>query len=318
MYKNLKLISGSVHRELAKSISEKMNIPLTPIRLKKFRDGEIYIKIEESMRGEDVFIIQPTCTPVNDSLMELLIIIDAVRRASAGRINAVIPYFGYARQDRKASSREPITSKLIANILTTAGVNRVVTVDLHADQIQGFFDIPMDHFQGYIMFYDYFKNKNIKNLVAVSPDAGAVKKTRRFAKALNIPLVIIDKRRPEHNEAEILNVIGDVKGKNAIIIDDIIDTGGTIVNAASVLKLKGAKEVYICATHGVLSDGAAEKLKKSVAKEIILTDTIPIPEKKRFRKLKIISIAPLMAEIINRIHHNESLGQLFDLDGCVI
>jgi ribose-phosphate pyrophosphokinase len=311
MYKDLKLISGSVHPELAKNISNYLKIPLVPIQIKRFKDTEIYVKIKEKVRGDDVFIIQPTCAPVNDSLIELLLIIDAVKRASAGRINAVVPYFGYSRQDRKATAREPISSKLVANLLVTAGINRIITVDLHSDQIQGFFDIAMDHFPGYLLFYQYFKNKKINDLIAVAPDTGAVKKTRRFAKLMNIPLAIIDKRRPEHNKAEVMFVIGDVKGKNAILLDDIIDTAGTITGAVDALRNKGADQVFICATHGVLSDPASEKLKNAAENKVLLTDTIPISENKKFDKMEIISIAPLMAKVIQRIHQNKSLGKLF-------
>ncbi|MBD3203394.1 ribose-phosphate diphosphokinase [Candidatus Woesearchaeota archaeon] len=311
MYKDIKLISGSVHPKLARDIAEHMGQKLVPMSIKRFKDTEVYVKIKEKVRGDDVFIIMPTCAPVNDSVMELLIIIDAVKRASAGRINAVVPYFGYSRQDRKATAREPITSKLLANLLTVAGVDRVITVDLHSDQIQGFFDVPLDHFPGYLLFYRYFKNMGLKNLVAVAPDTGAVKKTRRFAQLMKVPLAVIDKRRPEHNHSEVMFVIGDVKGKNAILTDDIIDTAGTITGAANALKKKGAKDVYICATHGVLSDPASERLEKATEKKVILTDTIPIPERKRFRKLEIISIAPLMSKVIQNIHENRSLGKLF-------
>ncbi len=314
----MKILSGSVHPELAKSISAHLGEELAAVELKRFKDTEVYCKIKDKIRGEDVYIIQPTCAPVNEALMELLIMIDAARRASAGRINVVIPYFGYSRQDRKASAREPITAKLVANLITTAGADRVVTVDLHADQVQGFFDIPVDHFPGFLLFYDYFRNHNIENLVAVSPDTGAAKRTRRFAKQMNIPLAIIDKRRPEHNKVEVMSVIGDVKDKNCIILDDIIDTAGTIVGAVDALKEQGAKDVYICATHAVLSDPAAERLAGAQAKQVILADTIPIPEEKRFKTLTIISIAPLMAQVIKRIHNNESLGQLFNTDGYSI
>ncbi|MBU0757994.1 MAG: ribose-phosphate pyrophosphokinase [Nanoarchaeota archaeon] len=311
MYKGIKLICGTTHPQLGKDIADELKMPLTSITLKRFKDSEIYAKINEKIRGEDVFIIQPTCSPVNDSLMELLIMIDAAKRASAGRINAVIPYFGYSRQDRKATAREPITAKLVANMLTAAGVDRVITVDLHADQIQGFFDIPLDHFPGYLLLNDYFRKKKIQNLVAVSPDTGAVKKVRRFAQCMHIPLAIIDKRRPEHNKVEIDFVIGDVNGKNVVLMDDIIDTAGTITSAANALKEKGAKEIFVCATHAVLSDNASQRLQESAATEVLFTDTIPIPEENRFSKLKILSVAPLMADVIRNIHDNQSLGKLF-------
>lgn len=307
----IKLFCGSVNKDMAATISETNKIPLSPITIKKFSDSELYVKIEEKVRGADIFVIQSTSRPVSENLMELLIIIDALKRASAGRINVVIPYFGYGRQDRKATAREPITAKLVANLITKAGADRVVTVDLHADQIQGFFDIPVDHFVAYPLFAEYFRKKKLQNIVVVSPDTGFVKKARRFAKLLNAPLAIIDKRRPEHNKAEVMFVIGDVKGKTAIIVDDIIDTAGTITAAADALIKKGAKEVYICATHPVLSKNAFQKLKSCKAKEIILTDTIPVPKSSVIQKMSFISIAPLMAKVIGRIHENKSLGELF-------
>ncbi|MFH0874902.1 MAG: ribose-phosphate pyrophosphokinase [archaeon] len=317
MDSRIKLLSGTVHPELAKKISQNIGVPLSLVEIKRFKDSEVYVKIKDKMRGEDVYIIQPTSAPANESLMELLIMIDAVKRASAGRINIVVPYLGYGRQDRKASAREPITAKLVANLITAAGANRVITVDLHADQVQGFFDISMDHFPGFLLFHNYFKNKKLKNLIAVAPDTGAAKRTRRFAKLLDIPLAIIDKRRAAHNECEVMTVIGEVKGMNAIIIDDIIDTGGTITGAAAALKQKGAKDVYICATHPVLSSPASKILQECAAKEVIVTDTIPISPEKQFAKLKVISIAPLMAQVIQRIHSNDSLGELFKTDGYI-
>ncbi len=314
MYGALKLLSGSVHPTLARSIALNLGVKPVPITIKRFSDSEIYVKIMESIRGDDLFIIQPTCSPVNDSLMELLVMIDAARRASAGRINAVIPYYGYSRQDRKATAREAITSKLVANILTVSGIDRIITVDLHSDQIQGFFDIPLDHFPGYLIFYSHLKDRLKDNMVAVSPDTGAVKRTRRFASLLNLPLAIIDKRRPKHNDSEVMNIVGDVKGRSCILLDDIIDTAGTITKAASALMTAGAEEVMICATHAILSGDGAERLKDCPASEIILTDTIPISENKKFDKLQVISVAPLMARVIKRIHTNESIGKLFESD----
>ncbi|MBN1503211.1 ribose-phosphate pyrophosphokinase [Candidatus Woesearchaeota archaeon] len=315
--RKLKLFTGSVNNELAEKISMRLGVPLSPLEIKRFKDTETYVKIKEKVRGEDVFIIQSTSPPVNENLMELLIILDAMKRSSAGRINVVIPYYGYGRQDRKATAREPITAKLVANLITAAGADRVVTVDLHTDQIQGFFDIPVDHFVAYPLFADYFKDKKIKNIVAVAPDTGFAKKTRRFAKLMEIPMAIIDKRRPAHNRAEVCFVIGDVKNKTAILIDDIIDTGGTISAAADALIQKGADKVYICATHAVLSGDAVKKLEVCKAKEIILTDTIPLASNKVLKKMKIISVASLMAQVIERIHSNESLGKLFYWEALV-
>ncbi len=307
----LKLFSGSMQGDLADDIAKKMGMALSPLQIKKFRDSEVYVKVMEKVRGEDVFILQSTCPPVNETLMELLIIIDAMKRASAGRINVVMPYFGYARQDRKASAREPITAKLVANLITKAGANRVVCVDLHSNQIQGFFDIPFDHFVCYPLFAEYLQKKKLQDIVIVSSDTGYAKKARRFAKLMEVPLAIIDKRRPKHNKAEVVFVVGEVKGKTAILVDDMIDTGGTITGGADALIKKGAKEVYICASHGVLSGDATDRLENCAAKEVILSDTIPIPEEKRITKMKVISIAPLMAHVIKRIHNNQSLGELF-------
>jgi ribose-phosphate pyrophosphokinase len=307
----MKLICGTVHPEFSQKVAEHLKLELCDIKIKRFYDTEVYVKVNEKVRGEDTYVIQPTSRPVNDNLMELLLIIDALKRSSVNRINVVMPYFGYARQDRRASARECIGAKLVANLLTNAGANRIITVDLHSPQIVGFFDIDVDHFEAYSLFAELIKKRNYKDFVAVSSDAGFAKKTRKFAKALDCPLAIIDKRRPRHNQAEIVNIIGDVKNKTCVLLDDMIDTAGTIAGAANALSKKGAKEVIICATHGVFSKDAIEKLDKCAASEIIVTDTYPIPKEKQIKKLKIITITKIMAQVINRIHNNESLGELF-------
>ncbi len=307
----IKIISGEVHKEFAQKICSYLKIPLSNIVIKKFKDTETYVKIVEKVRGDDVFVVQPISRPVNENLMDLLIMIDALKRSSVKRINVVLPYYGYARQDRRASAREPITAKLVANLLTTAGADRIITVDLHSPQIVGFFDIDVDHFEAYPVFAEYFIKKKLKDVVAVASDSGFAKKTRRFAKLLNCPLAIIDKRRPRHNQAEVTNVIGDVKGKTCLLLDDMIDTGGTIAAGADALISKGAKEVYIAATHAVLSGEAVKKLNKCKAKEIVLTDSLPIPKEKTLKKMKVLSITSLMAQVIQRIHDHKSLGELF-------
>jgi ribose-phosphate pyrophosphokinase len=277
----------------------------------KFSDGEISVSLWETVRGVDTFIIQSTCFPVNDNLMELLIMIDAARRASAGRINAVIPYYGYARQDRKAKARDPITSKLVANLLVEAGADRVVTMDLHAPQIQGYFDIPVDHLVGMPILIKYFRNKNIKDLVVVSPDHGSVTRARNMATPLDVPIAIVDKRRPKANVSEIMNIIGDIEGKNCIIVDDMIDTAGTITNAANALVEMGAGDVYACATHGVLSGPAIERIEDCAIKEMIVLDTVPLPKDKVGTKIRTLSVAPLFAEAMTNIHTNVSVSKLF-------
>ncbi len=307
----IKVFSGNAHKKFAEEVCKHLNLPLSELIIKKFKDSETYVKSKEKVRGDDVFLIQPTCRPVNENLMELLIMIDAMKRSSVKRINCVIPYYGYSRQDRRTSAREPITAKLVANLLTKAGADRIITVDLHSPQLVGFFDIDVDHFEAYPLFARHFKEKNLKNVVAVASDSGFVKKTRKFAKLMEVPLAIIDKRRPRHNKAEIVNVIGDIEGKICILLDDMIDTAGTIAAGADALIKNGAKEVYIAATHAVLSGNAIEKLQKCKAKEILLTDTIPIPENKRIEKVKIISLAELMSNVIKRIHDHQSLGELF-------
>lgn len=307
----IQLISGQSHPALAQKIARLLKIPLTPVEVKTFADGEIYVRIEKKVRGDDVFLVQSLSPPVNEHLVELLITIDALRRASVGRINVICPYLGYSRQDRKVMSREPITAKLVANLVTKAGANRVLTVDVHADQIQGFYDIPFDHFVGYPQFANYLLEKKYKNMVAVAPDIGGVKRGRKMAGLLEVPLVVVDKRRREHNRAEVLRVIGEVKGKTAIVVDDIIDTAGTITEAAQVLKQKGAKEIILCATHGLLSGDARQRLKKCPASQVLLLDTVYLPKEKQIAKIKVLSLAPLLAKVIKRIHQGKSLGALF-------
>ena len=301
-FSNLKLFACNSHPELAQEIANLMGVELGKTTVSKFSDGEISVSIWESVRGKDVFIIQSTCDPVNDNLMELLIMVDAMKRASAGSINAVIPYYGYARQDRKAKARDPITAKLVADLLSAAGVDRVITMDLHANQIQGYFNIPVDHMIGLPTLTEYFIKKEMENVVVVSPDHGSVPRARNMAERMNCPIAIVDKRRPEPNKSEIMNIIGDIKGKNCIILDDMIDTAGTITNAANAIKDMGATEVYACATHGVLSGPAIERLEKSAIKELVILNTLPIPEEKRIEKMKVLSAAPIFAETICRVY----------------
>lgn len=310
--KKLKIFSGNANPELAQEIAEYLGVTLGEAQVKTFSDGETSCKINESVRGADVFVVQPTCNPVNDNLMELLIMIDALRRASARRITAVIPYYGYARQDRKARGRDPITAKLIANLITKGGARRVITMDLHAGQIQGFFDIPVDHLPGVPILAEYFQNKNLKDVLVVSPDLGGVTRARELADRIEAPIAIIDKRRPAPNVAEIMNIIGDVQGKTIIMTDDMIDTAGTITLGAQALMDRGAKEVYACCTHPVLSGPALERLQNSVIKEVVVTNTIPLTEEKKIGKIKTLSVAPLLGEAIIRIHEDLSVSKLFD------
>ncbi|MCX8029237.1 MAG: ribose-phosphate pyrophosphokinase [Brevinematales bacterium] len=307
------LLSGRSNVRLARRIADYLGLELGKCTISEFADGEIIVKIEESIRGSDIFVVQSTCNPSNQNLMELLIMIDAIKRASAERITAVIPYFGYARQDRKAEPRVPITAKLVANLITTAGANRVLTMDLHADQIQGFFDIPVDHLYAFPVFIDYLKDsyESLSDFVVVSPDTGGVKRARYLASFLDLNIAIIDKRRTGYNVAEVMNLVGDVNGKNAVLIDDIIDTGGTISKAAKKLKEEGAKKVIVMATHPVLSSNAKEKLSDDAIDEIVVTDTIPIPEEKMLPKIKVLSVYKLFAEAIARIHTNSSVSSLF-------
>jgi len=310
-YKQLKVFCGNANRALAEEIVDYLGVPLGEAKVKRFQDGEIAIAIDESVRGADVFVVQPTCRPANDNIMELLIMIDALRRASARRITPVIPYYGYARQERKSKARDPITAKLMANLITTAGADRVVTMDLHAPAIQGFFDIPVDHLPGVPILAEYFKSKGLDNVVVVSPDHGGVQRARNLAERIGAPLAIIDKRRPEPNVSEIMNVIGDISGKHVIMIDDIIDTAGTITQGAQVLMDRGAIDVYACCTHPVLSGPALERLDKSVIKEVVVTNTIPLDPEKMISKIKVLSVAPLLGAAIVRIHEDLSVSKLF-------
>jgi ribose-phosphate pyrophosphokinase len=307
---DLKLFSGTANQKLANDIANILNVQLSPITIKRFADNEIFVQLGETVRGKDVFVIQPTSNPANENLMELLIIVDALRRSSAKRITLVIPYFGYARQDRRDRPHVPITAKLVANLMVAAGANRILTMDLHSGQIQGFFDIPVDNLFAASVFIDYITKMNLdKNIVIVSPDAGGLARARYYAQRLNCGIAFIDKRRPDNNVSEVMNVIGDVKDKNAVIVDDIVDTAGTLVNAALALKEKGAKDIYACCVHPVLSGNAYEKIEKSVIKELIVTDTIPL--KNSSSKIKIITVANLFAQAIYHIHIERPLGELF-------
>jgi ribose-phosphate pyrophosphokinase len=311
MIGSIKLLTGTSNPNLAKEVSEYLNIPLSDAIVSRFSDGEVRVQINESMRGEDVFVIQSLCPPINESIMELLLILDAIKRASAGRITAVIPYYAYARQDRKDKPRVPISARLLADLITVAGAQRVVVVDLHSPQIQGFFNIPVDNLHALGVLYDYLKDKvDSSNTVVVSPDAGGVERARLLANKIGCPIAIIYKRRPEPNVAEVLDIIGDVKGKRAIIVDDIIDTAGTVCAASELLLSKGASKVDVVATHGLLSGPAVERLRKSPIEEVVVTNTIPV-EHKNLEKLKVVSIAPLIGEAIRRIHEGESVSVLF-------
>ncbi len=307
----LKIFSGSSNGELSLEIARYLGTELSGIELRRFKDGEISVKLKDNVRAHDVFIIQSTCNPSNDHIMELLLMIDAAVRASASRITAVIPYFGYARQDRKVEPRVPISAKVVSNIIQVTGADRVLTMDLHADQIQGFFDIPVDNLYASPIAIDYLKNLTLENVVVVSPDAGGVDRARFLAKKLNSSLAIIDKRRPEANVVDIMNVIGEVKGKNCILIDDIADTAGSISKAAAALKERGANDVYCLFSHPVLSENAVDNLRQAEFKEIIFTNSIPLPDHKKLRNMQVLSIAPLFGEAIRRIHNGESVSSLF-------
>ncbi|HBY56778.1 MAG TPA: ribose-phosphate pyrophosphokinase [Candidatus Atribacteria bacterium] len=315
--KLLKIFAGNSNRELAKEICKYLGVPLGEADVSRFPDGEIKVKIEESVRGLDVFIIQSTCPPTNENLMELLIMIDALRRASAGRITAVIPYYGYARQERKTRPREPITAKLVANLLVSAGANRVLTMDLHAGQIQGFFDIPVDQLESVTILSKYFKEKDLDKVVVVSPDVGGTARAREFAGRLKKPIAIIDKYRSSFDDVEIMHIVGDVKGKTTIIVDDIIDTAGSVIRGSQALLNAGVKEVYVCATHPVFANPAKERLKKSIQdslfKEVVVTNTIPIDNEKNLAGIKVLSVAEIFAEAIGRIHNNLSVSELFKI-----
>lgn len=310
----IKIFSCNSNKPLAESIAEKLGIELAACDAFQFSDGESYVKIGELVRGYDCFVVQSTSNPVNDNIMELLIAADALRRASAGRITAVIPYYGYARQDRKARARDPISAKLVANLIQTAGFDRVLTMDLHSAQIQGFFAMPLDHMLGNPLLLKYYKEK-IKEVdgdfVVVAPDIGSVKRSRAFAEELDVPLAIIDKRRPEANVSEVMSVIGEVKGKNVIMVDDMIDTAGTICNAAAAMQEKGAKRVFACCTHAVLSGPAIERIEKSVIEELVVLDTIKLEEEKKIPKIKQLSCANVLAKAIQSIHDNSSVSKLF-------
>ncbi len=334
-----KVFSGSANLEFAQKVSKYLSLPLSSAGIKRFSDGEISVQIDESVRGKDVFIVQSTCAPANDNLMELLILTDALRRSSASSITAIVPYFGYARQDRKAVPRVPITAKLVANLMQGAGIDRVATIDLHAGQIQGFFDIPVDNLYGSIVFNEYLQSKQLKNPIIASPDIGGIARARSVAKKLGLDIVIVDKRREKANESEVMNVIGDVEGKEVILVDDIVDTAGTIVKAAEVFKQKGAKSVMACCTHAVLSGPAYERLASGALDELVVTDTIPLKKglnaensavgvnlasanassagvenssiNAGLSRIKVLSVAPIFAEVIRRVYHNESVNSLF-------
>ncbi len=314
--KDIKIFCGNSNKEVAASIAEALGLPLGKSEVVRFSDGEISVSIMESVRGSDVFVVQSTSTPVNDNLMELLIMIDAFKRASAGRITAVIPYMGYARQDRKAKSRDPISAKLCADIITAAGADRVLTMDLHCPQIQGFFNIPVDHLLGVPILAPYFieKFKDIKDeCMIVSPDLGSVTRARNFAQKFGAPFAIVDKRRQKANVCEVMNIIGDVRDKKVILVDDMIDTAGTLCNAAkAIIEIGGATEVYACATHGVLSGPAIERIQNSVIKELVILDTIALPEEKKIDKIKVLPVAPVFAQAINRIYADEPISPLFN------
>ncbi|MFD1673603.1 ribose-phosphate diphosphokinase [Alicyclobacillus fodiniaquatilis] len=309
---DLKIVTGNANPALANEIADYVGVALTECQVSRFKDGEVQITIGESVRGSNVFIIQPTSAPVNEHLMELLIMVDALKRASARAINVVIPYYGYARQERKARARDPITAKLVANLLEKAGATRVICMDLHAAQIQGFFDIPLDHLIGMPILADYFIEKGIENPVVVSPDMGGVTRARQFAERLGAPLAIIDKRRPAVNVAQVMNIIGDIQGKTAILIDDMIDTAGTITLGAKELLARGAVDVYACCIHPVLSGDGVDRLAQSDIKEVVVTNTIALPQAKRIDKIRVLSVAELIAEAIIRVHTQRSISQLFD------
>jgi ribose-phosphate pyrophosphokinase len=314
--KDIKIFSGNANKEMAQCIADNLALPLGLSDVKKFSDGEIAVSIGESVRGSDVFVVQSTCLPVNDNLMELLIMIDAFKRASAGRITAVIPYFGYARQDRKAKARDPISAKLVADMISVAGADRMLSMDLHCSQIEGFFNIPVDHLLGVPIIAPYFREKypDRENLMIVSPDLGSVTRARNFAARLDVPLAIVDKRRQKANVSEVMNIIGDVKDKDVIIVDDMIDTAGTLCNAAkAIIEIGGAASVSACATHGVLSGPAIERISASHLKEVVLLDTIPLHEDKRIDKITVLPVAPVISQAIQRIYADTPVSPLFNI-----
>jgi len=308
----LRLFAGSANLPLAQEISRYLGIELGPMVRKNFADGEVYVQVQESIRGCDVYLIQPTCRPVNDNLTELLIMIDACRRASARQITAVMPYYGYARADRKTAGRESITAKLVANLIVQSGADRVIAMDLHSAQIQGYFDIPCDHVYGSPVLFDYLNEKKLSDLVVVSPDVGGVARARAFAKKLNdAPLAIIDKRRQAHNVVEVMNVIGDVSGKTAVLVDDMIDTAGTIYEAAKLLRQEGARQVYACATHAIFSPPAIDRLSSGVFEAVIVTNSTPVKQENYFPQLRVLSVADLLGETIWRVHEDTSVSSMF-------
>jgi len=307
----LKLIAGTANPDLAQLISNEIGVPLTDPRVRRFPDGEIDVKIQDSMRGHDVFLIQPTCQPVNDSLMELFILLDALRRASAGRITAVIPYFGYARKERKSQPREPISAKLMANFITLAGADRVLLLDLHADAIEGFFDVPTDHLTAHKILAAHIRTRRLKNCSVVAPDAGGAKRAEHMATLLGAPIVFVYKRRPHDDAVEILDMAGDVAGRDCVVVEDIISTGGTIVEVARALKAHGARQVIITCTHPVLAAGAVDRLRDAPVEEVVVTNSIPVPPENQGNPVTVLSVAPLLAEAIVRVHENRSVSELF-------
>ncbi|MFH1046370.1 MAG: ribose-phosphate pyrophosphokinase [Candidatus Omnitrophota bacterium] len=308
----LAVFSGNANPNLAQEICKYLRVRLGETAVTRFSEGEIKVQLKENVRGKDVFLIQPTCPPVNENMMELLIMIDALKRASAGRITAVLPYYGYARQDRKDQPRVPISAKLVADLITTAGASRLLTIDLHAQQIQGFFDIPVDHLYAINVFLEYYERLNLENLVVVSPDVGGIKMARAYAKRFNADLAIIDKRRINSEETEVINILGEVRGKNAIIVDDLVATAGSLVEAAQALKDNGAIDIYAAITHPVLSGPALERIEYSCLKQLVVCDTIPVEDSKSHPRIKVLSVAPLLGEAIKRIHREESVSCLFD------
>jgi len=308
----LKLLTGNANRPLAEEIAQYLRVPLCDAEVSRFSDGEVYVQINENVRGADVFVIQPTCPPVNDTLMELLIMIDALKRASAHRITAVLPYYGYARQDRKVQPRVPITAKLVADLLEAAGINRVLALDLHAGQIQGFFKVPVDHlFAGPVVMIDYLRKKELHDPVIVAPDAGGVERARAIAKRFNAGLAIIDKRREGPNQAAAMHLIGEVKGRDAVVIDDMVDTAGTLIQAVSALAREGARRILAFGVHAVLSGPALERIAASPLEEVVVTNSIPVSAAKRAARVTVLSVAPLLGEAIRRIHDEESVSTLF-------
>jgi ribose-phosphate pyrophosphokinase len=307
----LKLIGGNANPELTRLISEEIGVPLTDPRVTRFSDGEIDVKIQDSMRGHDVFVVQPTCHPVNENLMELFIILDALRRASAGRVTAVIPYYGYARKERKSQPREPISAKLIANFITLAGADRLLLLDLHTEAIEGFFDVPTDHLTAQKLLAEYLKTRGLRDCAVVAPDVGGSKRARSLANLLEAPIVFVDKRRPRDEETEVLHVVGEVEGRDCVVIDDMITTGGTVTTAVTALKESGAARVFIAATHAVLTNSAVERLRQSAVEEVVVTNSVPVTPDKAGPPITVLSVAPLLAEAIVRVHENRSVSELF-------